>query len=93
MARLGCSATGEKILTQNNSSVCFNKKEIPKVILYGTEGNFGSTWKNAVILLFPSKLIPECSGSRVRGFKPGRSRWIFLYIYILSMPSFGGEFK
>jgi hypothetical protein len=33
------------------------------------------------------------SGSRVRGFKPGRSRWIFLYIKILSMPSFGGEVK
>jgi hypothetical protein len=33
------------------------------------------------------------SGSRVRGFKPGRSRWIFLYINILSMPSFGREFK
>jgi hypothetical protein len=31
------------------------------------------------------------SGSRVRGFKPGRSRWIFLYIKILSLPSFGGE--
>jgi hypothetical protein len=30
------------------------------------------------------------SGSRVRGFKPGRSRWIFLYI---KMPSFGGEVK
>jgi hypothetical protein len=26
------------------------------------------------------------SGSRVRGFKPSRSRWIFLYIKILSMP-------
>jgi hypothetical protein len=33
------------------------------------------------------------SGSRVRGLKPGRSRWIFLYIKILSMPSFGGEVK
>jgi hypothetical protein len=33
------------------------------------------------------------SGSRVRGFKPGRSRWIFLYIKILSMPSFGGKVK
>jgi hypothetical protein len=33
------------------------------------------------------------SGSRVRGFKPGRSRRIFLYIKILSMPSFGGEVK
>jgi hypothetical protein len=33
------------------------------------------------------------SGSRVRGFKPGRSRWIFLYIKILSLPSFGGEVK
>jgi hypothetical protein len=31
------------------------------------------------------------SGSQVSGFKPGRSRWIFLYIKILSMPSFGGE--
>jgi hypothetical protein len=33
------------------------------------------------------------SGSQVRGFKLGRSRWIFLYIKILSMPSFRGEFK
>jgi hypothetical protein len=33
------------------------------------------------------------SGSRVRGFKPGRSRWIFLYIKFLSIPSFGGQVK
>jgi hypothetical protein len=33
------------------------------------------------------------SGSRVRGFKHGRSRSIFRYIKILSMPSFGGEVK
>jgi hypothetical protein len=33
------------------------------------------------------------SGPRVRGFKPSRSRWIFLYIKILSMPSFRGEVK
>jgi hypothetical protein len=33
------------------------------------------------------------SGSQVRGFKPGRSRWIFLYVKILSLPSFGGEVK
>jgi hypothetical protein len=33
------------------------------------------------------------SGSRFRGFKPGRSRWIFLHIKILSMPYFGGEVK
>jgi hypothetical protein len=33
------------------------------------------------------------SGSRARGLKPGRSRWIFLYIKILSMPSFVGEVK
>jgi hypothetical protein len=33
------------------------------------------------------------SGSLVRGLKPGRSRWIFLYIKILSMPSFGGKVK
>jgi hypothetical protein len=33
------------------------------------------------------------SGPRVRGFKRGRSRWIFLYIKILNMPSFGEEVK
>jgi hypothetical protein len=33
------------------------------------------------------------SGSRVRGFKPGRSRWIFTSAKTLSMPSFGGEVK
>jgi hypothetical protein len=33
------------------------------------------------------------SGSRVRGFKPGRSRWIFSDVKILNMPSFGGEVK
>jgi hypothetical protein len=34
------------------------------------------------------------SGSRVRGFKPGRSRWIFLYKEkFLSLPSSGGEVK
>jgi hypothetical protein len=33
------------------------------------------------------------SGSRVRGFTPGRSRWIFTSVKILSMPSFGGEVK
>jgi hypothetical protein len=35
------------------------------------------------------RMLP--SGSRVRGFKPGRIRWIFLYIKILSMPTFGGK--
>jgi hypothetical protein len=34
------------------------------------------------------------SGTRVRGFKPGRSRWIFsVNKKIPSMPSFGGEVK
>jgi hypothetical protein len=34
------------------------------------------------------------SGSRVRGFDPERSRWIFSDVKkILSMPSFGGEVK
>jgi hypothetical protein len=33
------------------------------------------------------------SGSRVRGFKPGRRSWIFLYIKILSLRSFRGEVK
>ena len=31
--------------------------------------------------------------TQVRGFKPGRSRWIFTAKKILSMPSFGGEVK
>jgi hypothetical protein len=34
------------------------------------------------------------AGSRVRGFDPDRSRWIFSDVKkILSMPSFGGEVK
>ena len=33
------------------------------------------------------------SGTQVCEFKPGRSRWIFLGVKILSMPSFGGEVK
>ena len=32
-------------------------------------------------------------GTQVRGFKPGRSRWIFQGENILSTPSFGGEVK
>jgi hypothetical protein len=32
-------------------------------------------------------------GTGVRGFKPGRSRWIFSGVKILSMPSFGREVK
>ena len=33
------------------------------------------------------------SGTQVFGFKPGRSRWIFTGVKILSMPSYGGEVK
>ena len=33
------------------------------------------------------------SGTQVCGFKPGRSRWIFTGVKILSMPSSGGEVK
>ena len=33
------------------------------------------------------------SGNQVRGFKPGRSRWIFTGLKIPSMPSSGGEVK
>jgi hypothetical protein len=34
------------------------------------------------------------SGTRVRRFYPGRSRWIFSSVVkMLSMPSFGGEVK
>jgi hypothetical protein len=33
------------------------------------------------------------SGTQGRGFKPGRSRWIFTKVKILSMPSVGGEVK
>ena len=32
-------------------------------------------------------------GTQVRGFKPGRSRWIFKGEKILSTRSFGGEVK
>ena len=33
------------------------------------------------------------SSTQVRGFKPGRSRWIFTGVKILSIPSSGGEVK
>ena len=33
------------------------------------------------------------SGTQVCGFKPCRSRWIFMGVKILSMPSSGGEVK
>ena len=33
------------------------------------------------------------SGTQFLGFKPGRSRWIFTGVKILSMPSSGGEVK
>ena len=33
------------------------------------------------------------SGTQVCGFKPGRSRWVFTGVKILSMPSSGGEVK
>ena len=33
------------------------------------------------------------SGTQVFGFKPGRSRWIFTSVKILSMPSSGGDVK
>jgi hypothetical protein len=33
------------------------------------------------------------AGSKARGFKPGRGRWIIEEIKILSTPFFGGEVK
>jgi hypothetical protein len=33
------------------------------------------------------------SGTQGRGLKPGRSRWIFTDVKILTMPSSGGEVK
>jgi hypothetical protein len=33
------------------------------------------------------------SGTQGRGLKPGRGRWIFADVKILSMPSFGREVK
>ena len=41
-------------------------------------------WSRASVLAF---------GTQVRGFKPGRSRRIFMAEKILSTPSFGGEVK
>jgi hypothetical protein len=44
---------------------------------------------------YSAKLITTkfVAGTRVRGFKPGRSRRIFSGEKILSMPSFGREIK
>ena len=39
------------------------------------------------------EFIHDVSGTQVCGFKPGRSRWIFTGVKILSMPSSGGEVK
>jgi hypothetical protein len=41
-------------------------------------------WSRGSVLAF---------GTRIRGFKPGRSRRIFQAKKILSTPSFGGEVK
>ena len=41
-------------------------------------------WSRGSVLAF---------GTQVRGFKPGRSRWIFQDKKILSTPSFGGKVK
>ena len=41
-------------------------------------------WSRSSVLAF---------GTQVRGFKPGRRRWIFKGKKILSTPSFGGEVK
>ena len=59
-------------------------------------------WKSATVTR--SRNVPEdgfggpvvsmlTSGTQVRRFKPGRSRWIFTDVKILSMPSSGGEVK
>ena len=40
-----------------------------------------------------SVVIILATGSDVRGFKPGRGRWIFQSVKILSMTSFGREVK
>ena len=40
-----------------------------------------------------SVVIILSSGSEVRGFDPGRGRWIFQSVKILSMTSFGREVK
>ena len=40
----------------------------------------------------PVVIIPT-SGSEVRGFDPGRGRWIFQRVKTLSMTSFGREIK
>ena len=41
-------------------------------------------WSRGSVLAF---------GTQVRGFAPGRSRWIFRAKKILNLPSFGGEVK
>jgi hypothetical protein len=65
-------------------NVIYMKHNHQKITCYFTSSNDG--FGGLVVRML-------ASGSRVRGFKHGRSRWIFLYIKILSMPSFGGEVK
>ena len=55
---------------------------IGNIAFYGAEDGFGG--------LVVSMLA---SGTQVCGFKPGRSRWNFTDVKILSMPSSGGEVK
>ena len=65
-------------LSCKSSFIGRKKLEILQVVLDGFGGIVVSTL---------------ASGTQVCGFKPGRSRWIFTSVKILSMPSSGGEVK
>jgi hypothetical protein len=72
-----------------------------EALRYKSEGRgFYSRWCHwNFSLTYPSKWLRWSRGSvlafgtQVRGFKPGRSRWIFKGEKIFGTPSFGGEVK
>jgi hypothetical protein len=68
-----------------NTTLKMQPKELPETMVLQTRCYHDSFGGLVFCML--------ASGSRVRGFKPGRNLWIFLYIKILSMPSFGGKVK
>ena len=57
---------------------------VATIYLQLIQNRYRLRWSRGSVLAF---------STQVRGFKPGRSRWIFKGEKILSTPSFGGEVK
>ena len=68
-----------------------NLSERIEVSLKSDQNNRYFTWRPDVFGGLVVSML--ASGTQVCGFKPGRSRWIFTDVKILSMPSSGGEVK